>query len=112
MTIELQCTVFDETADYSLKELCKLCRVHAQFIQDLIDEGIINPRGKNPQEWRFAAVEIKRIQISIRLQEDLRINLPGTALALDLLEEIEDLRRAKRHLEHLYKLEKRLTSIT
>ncbi len=109
MTTDLQCTVFDETSDYSLKELCKLCRVHAQFIQDLIDEGILSPRGRSPREWRFAGVEIKRIQVSIRLQEDLRINLPGTALALDLLEEIEELRRSRYHLEQLYRLEKKLT---
>jgi chaperone modulatory protein CbpM len=106
MTTDLQCTVFDETSDYSLKELCKLCRVHAQFIQDLIDEGIVSPRGRSPRDWRFAAVEIKRIQVSIRLQTDLRVNLPGTALALDLLEEIEKLRRSKCHLEQLYRLEK------
>lgn len=106
MTTELQYTVFDEENDYSLKELCKLCRVHAQFVQDLIDEGILSPQGKTPREWRFAAVEIKRIQVSIRLQEDLRINLPGTALALDLLEEIEELRRSKQRLDQLYRLEK------
>lgn len=108
MTKDLQCTVFDENGEYSLRELCKVCKVHAQFIQDLIDEGILSPQGGNPQEWRFAAVEIKRIQISIRLQEDLRINLPGTALALDLLEEIEQLRRSKSYLEQLYALEKRI----
>ncbi|MCF8055616.1 MAG: chaperone modulator CbpM [Desulfocapsa sp.] len=106
MTTELQYTVFDEASDYSLRELCKLCRVHAQFIQDLIDEGILSPQGKSPREWRFAAVEIKRIQVSIRLQEDLRINLPGTALVLDLLEEIDELRHSKSHLEQLYNLEK------
>ena len=106
MTTDLQCTVFDETGDYSLKELCRLCRVHAQFIQELIDEGILTPEGKTPREWRFTAVEIKRIQVSIRLQDDLRINLPGTALALDLLEEIEVLRLSKRRLEQLYDLER------
>ncbi|MCK5071731.1 MAG: MerR family transcriptional regulator [Desulfocapsa sp.] len=106
MTTELQCTIIDDTCEYSLRELCSLCKVHAQFIQDLIDEGILSPHGQNATEWRFAAIEIKRIQVSIRLQQDLRINLPGTALALDLLDEIEQLRRSKSHLEHLYALDK------
>ncbi len=106
MTTEIQCTVFDESSAYCLKDLCRLCRVHAQFIHELIDEGILSPQGNDPQNWRFGAVEIKRIQISIRLQEDLRINLPGTALALDLLEEIEELRRSKSLLEQLHALEK------
>jgi chaperone modulatory protein CbpM len=107
MKTDLQCTIIDESCEYSLRELCKVCKVHAQFIQDLIDEGILSPQGQNPQEWRFAAIEIKRIQVSIRLQEDLRINLPGTALALDLLDEIAQLRRSKSNLEQLYALVKR-----
>jgi chaperone modulatory protein CbpM len=106
MKTDIQCTVFDEKNEYSLRELCGLCRVHAQFIQDLIDEGILSPLGANPREWRFTAIAVKRIQISIRLQEDLRINLPGTALVLDLLEEIEELQQSKRQLERLHTLEK------
>ena len=106
MTTELQCTIIDDNCEYSLRELCTLCKVHAQFIQDLIDEGILSPQGQNATEWRFAAIEIKRIQVSIRLQQDLRINLPGTALALDLLDEIEQLKRSKSHLEQLYALDK------
>ena len=107
MKTDDQCTIFDDTGKYSLRELCNVCKVHAQFIQDLIDEGILSPQGQNPREWKFAAIEIKKIQISIRLQEDLRINLPGTALALELLDEIEKLQRSKSHLEQLYALEKR-----
>ncbi len=106
MNPDLQCTFFDDDCHYSLRELCSVCNVHAQFIQDLIDEGILSPQGQNPQEWRFRAVEIKRIQISIRLQKDLRINLPGTALALDLLDEIARLRQSQSRLEQLYSLEK------
>lgn len=105
MTTDLQCTVFDENNEFTLRELCDMCRVHAQFIEDLIAEGILSPQGTHPQEYRFAAVEIKRIQISIRLHDDLRINLAGTALALDLLEEIEELKRSKKQLERLHELE-------
>ncbi|HRP35895.1 MAG TPA: chaperone modulator CbpM, partial [Gammaproteobacteria bacterium] len=32
-------------------------------------------------------------QVAMRLHHDLDVNLPGVALALDLLEEIERLRR-------------------
>ncbi len=106
MTTELHYTIIDESCEYSLRELCTVCKVHAQFVQELIDEGILSPEGQNPGEWRFAAVEIRRIQLSIRLQEDLRINLPGTALALDLLDEIDQLRRSKSHLEQFYALNK------
>ncbi len=104
MKKDLHCTVFDESEEYSLGELCSLCRVHAQFIHELIDEGILSPQGSKPQEWRFPALAVKRVQISIRLQQDLRVNLPGTALALDLLEEIEILQRTKCQLERFSNL--------
>lgn len=105
METDLQCTIFDEHNEFTLKELCDMFRVHAQFIEDLIDEGILSPRGTRPHEYRFTAVEIKRIQISIHLKNDLRVNLPGAALALNLLEEIEELKRCKRQLEQLHELE-------
>lgn len=89
MTNTIQpCLVIDETISCSLRQCCSLCRVNAQMIHDMIDEGIISPAGDNPQNWCFGALEIKRIQITLRLQQDLRVNLPGAALALDLLEEL------------------------
>lgn len=87
----LSCTVLDETTSYSLRQCCTLCRVNAQMIHEMIDEGVITPMGDNPRNWSFGAIEIKRIQITLRLQQDLRINLPGAALALDLLEELAGL---------------------
>ena len=68
----------------------------ASVIHDLIEEGILSPEGHSPQEWRFSFVAIKRVQTSVRLQQDLRVNLPGCALALELLEELEELRRLSR----------------
>jgi chaperone modulatory protein CbpM len=61
------------------------------MIHEMIDEGVITPLGDNPQNWYFGAIEIKRIQITLRLQQDLRVNLPGAALALDLLKELAEL---------------------
>jgi chaperone modulatory protein CbpM len=91
MTTLPPCTVLDETAAYSLGQCCALCRINAQMIQEMIDEGVISPAGNNPQNWCFGAIEIKRIQVTIRLQQDLRINLPGAALALDLLEKLTEM---------------------
>lgn len=89
-------SIFDENIECSLKEICRLCNVPAEIIEDMIDEGLITPKGLDPFEWRFTAVEIRRIQISLRLQRDLRVNLPGCALVLDLLEELDELRRRSR----------------
>ena len=47
-------------------------------------------------QWRFSGVALTRVQRVIRLQHDFGVNLPGAALALELLEELERLRRAQR----------------
>jgi chaperone modulatory protein CbpM len=89
-------TVLDEDTCCTLAEVCRMCGVPADFILEMIDEGMLCPGGTSPREWRFSALEIKRIQTTVRLQRDLRVNLPGCALVLELLEELDELRRLYR----------------
>ena len=91
--------IIDESTWCSLSEACSLCRVDDQHIQEMIREGVLSPSGSSAQEWRFGAQELKRIQIAVRLQRDLGVNLPGAALALDLLEELERLRNLTKNLD-------------
>jgi chaperone modulatory protein CbpM len=85
-------TVLDESTWCSLSEACRLCKVEDTRIKEMVQEGLISPAGSSAHDWHFGAQELKRIQITIRLQRDLGVNLPGAALALDLLEELEHLR--------------------
>lgn len=90
--------VLDEETRWTLADLCRLCDVSAEMIENMIEEGIITPEGGSPWEWRFPFPAVKRVQTVIRLQNDLRVNLPGCALALDLLDELEELRSLTRRL--------------
>lgn len=92
MTEEYRCTVLDDTMTWGMAELCTLCRVDNGLIFEMVSEGVLSPMGTSPETWRFNAVAIKRIQVTLRLQNDLRVNLPGAALVLDLLEELDELR--------------------
>ncbi len=92
----IQGMVLNEETFCTLADLCRFCGVHAEVIHSMIDEGVITPEGYSPREWRFTFVAIKRVQTALRLHNDLRVNLPGCALALDLLDEIEELRRFSR----------------
>ncbi len=83
---------------FGIAELCALCRVDSEMVSEMVNEGLLIPEGTTPETWRFSAVAIKRIQITLRLQQDLRVNLPGAALALDLLEELDELRSRLRQL--------------
>jgi len=86
--------VLDEEIRFSLGELCETCKINADFVLEMVEEGVLEPEGgSTPTEWRFDATAFKRLQMAVRLQRDLGVNLPGAALALDLLEELENLRR-------------------
>ena len=98
MTQEYFCTVLDDTMTWGMAEICALCRVNNDLVYEMISEGVLTPAGSSPETWRFNAVAIKRIQVTLRLQNDLRVNLPGAALALDLLEELEELRSRLRQI--------------
>jgi len=87
--------VLEEETCLSLYELCRLCDVSADYIIEMIEEGVVTPGGRTQREWIFCGADVRRVQIANRLQRDLRINLPGVALALELLEELEMLRRMR-----------------
>lgn len=91
--------LIDDDVELSLAELCRACQIPAERILEFIDEGIIEPYGSEPAQWRFYGIGIRRIRCAIRLQHDLGINLSGVALALDLLEEITVLRRRLQQFE-------------
>ncbi|ESQ17403.1 MAG TPA: MerR family transcriptional regulator [Chromatiaceae bacterium] len=92
--------LLDEQTVVSVTELTQVCGVSVEQIQLMVGEGMLQPsNGAQPEQWRFTGIEIRRARRALRLQHDLELNLPGTALALDLLEEIDRLRRRVRTLE-------------
>jgi chaperone modulatory protein CbpM len=88
--------LLDETVQFTLAELCSSCEVTQEYVIEIVAEGIVEPLGGAPDQWRFSGVALTRVQRVLRLQRDFGVNLPGAALALDLLEEVERLRRSRR----------------
>jgi chaperone modulatory protein CbpM len=84
--------VLDEHLRLTMQELSAFCNVSIEVVRDMVTEGVISPIGKDPDEWVFLGPDVRRIHTVIRLERDLGVNLPGAALALDLLDEIEKLR--------------------
>ena len=85
--------IFEEYAKLSLDELSRLCAVDRTYIVELVEEGVLSVIEVDASEWRFSGAALRRARTALRLQRDLEINLPGVALALELMEEIEELRR-------------------
>jgi chaperone modulatory protein CbpM len=90
----LQCKVVEEEVELSLAELCRACDADSGLIAQLVEQGLIEPRGSAPQVWVFAGASLRRTRTAVRLMRDLELNLPGAALAVDLLDEISRLQQA------------------
>lgn len=104
-TITIEGTLLDESTAVTVTELTQVCHLSLTQIENMVGEGMLHPRGTQPEQWCFTGLEVKRARRALRLQEDLELNLAGAALALDLLDEIEQLRSRVRLLEqHLGRL--------
>lgn len=88
----VQGIVIEESVEISTGELCQACTVRREWLIELVEEGVLEPHGAAPEQWRFPAESLRRALIVRRLQRDLGLNLAGAALALELLEENEAIR--------------------
>ena len=83
--------ILEEQTGLTLTEVCQACAVRVEYIVELVDEGVLNPLGREPHRWRFTGTHLRRATVALRLQRDLGVNLAGAALALQLLDEVEAL---------------------
>lgn len=84
--------LLDERVELSLVEISRACTTSTEWVIELVDEGVLEPVDPQQAQWRFSGTALQRARTARRLQEDLKINLAGVALALNLMEEIEALR--------------------
>jgi len=84
--------VVQEDVHLTLVEFCQASQVPEAEIRAFVLEGVLQPQGGTPEEWRFAGASLRRARAALRLSRDLELNLAGIALALDLLDEIAALR--------------------
>jgi chaperone modulatory protein CbpM len=91
--------ILDETTMFSLDELCGSCQVETDLIVSMVEEGIIKPVGYVTEEWQFSASQLPRVRKAMHLYYDLELNLAGVALALELLDEVNELRSRIRQLD-------------
>jgi chaperone modulatory protein CbpM len=83
----------------SLAELCRNCIVQTEEVITMVREGILEPAGgdavrSGAERWQFHVSSVRRVRTVVRLQRDLGVNLPGAALALELLDRIAELERS------------------
>ncbi|WP_339782654.1 chaperone modulator CbpM [uncultured Marinobacter sp.] len=80
---------------FTLHEVCERGECHAEFVIKLVNYGIIAPvePATEARQWLFDVAALARLHKARRLQRDLKMNLPGLAMSLELLDEVQEMRR-------------------
>ena len=85
--------IFEESAVLTVKDLSRMCAVEERHIVEFVEEGVLSVVEINTSEWHFPGSALRRARLALRLEHDLELNLAGVALALELMDELESLRR-------------------
>jgi chaperone modulatory protein CbpM len=84
--------ILEDQTELTLNDICRACAAEVPMIVEMVEEGVLAPSGDAPAQWRFTGVHIQRARTALTLQRDLGVNLPGAALAIQLIEELGSLR--------------------
>lgn len=90
--------ILEDQTELTLQDVCRACAARADLVIELVHEGVLTPTGAAPAQWRFTGIHMHRATVALRLQRDLGVNPAGAALALELMDEMENLRSQLRKL--------------
>jgi chaperone modulatory protein CbpM len=62
MTDPISAVLLDDSVNFSLTELCALCRVSEELVVEIVAEGIVDPSGTEPRQWRFSGIALARVR--------------------------------------------------
>jgi chaperone modulatory protein CbpM len=93
-------SIVEHDVHMTMVELAQATQTPEDLIMAWVSEGVLSPAGASPEDWRFSGNSLQRAKTAARLMHDLELNLPGVALALNLLEELNQL-RSQLHLANV-----------
>jgi chaperone modulatory protein CbpM len=74
--------IFEESALLTVRDLSRMCAVDERHIVEYVEEGVLHVVEIDTTEWHFTGSALRRARLALRV-----------ALALELMEELEHLRR-------------------
>lgn len=84
--------LIEETTTVSFTEVCHKYNIPKELLIEMIEQGLFPNQPTQIEQIALDQKALRHIEAAFRLHRDLGINLPGVALAIELLEEIEKMR--------------------
>ncbi|ANF80906.1 MerR family transcriptional regulator [Acinetobacter sp. NCu2D-2] len=79
-----------------LRHFAQACGQSPEWVLQLIEHGILPERSTDPYS-KFIVEDVTRAQRAYRLQRDFDASFSAVAMMLDLIDEVQELRREVRH---------------
>ena len=89
--------VVEEHVSFTLAALCQASGAERELVHGLVGEGLLQPTGQGPDDWRFSGDALRQTRKALRLARDFELDLAAVSLVLELLAEIDRLRSRLRH---------------
>ena len=93
-----EASFFDEE-NLTLSEFERLCDLTETEIQEMVNYGILEPLGKNREEWVFSSSAVMLIRKVVRLRHDFDLDMQGMIVAFTLFERIQELEHQIKAIE-------------
>jgi chaperone modulatory protein CbpM len=90
----VQAVLVERELQFTLSGLSQACQVETLRLAELAREGVFGVMDEDMALWLFEGTALRRARLALRLQRELDLAPHGTALVLDLLDEIYRLRQA------------------
>lgn len=94
-----------EHTQISFVEICQQYGIVEDILVELIEYGLITEISIPSKQLMFEPAHVQRILSACRLHHDLGINTHGVILALELMDEVTELRREldvlRRHIHNM-----------
>ena len=93
----LDTEIIDETLNLDLKHFAQACGQSPEWILQLLEYEILPAR---PEERinQFFGDDISRARRAYRLQRDFEASLSAVAMMMDLIDEVQQLRKQVKHI--------------
>jgi chaperone modulatory protein CbpM len=85
--------VVEKSQALTLEEFCSATKADKDLVMEMIEYQLVHPEGEQPTQWRFDSISLRRGRIASSFYHELEVNMPGVALALELLDKIEEIQR-------------------
>jgi chaperone modulatory protein CbpM len=77
--------VVDDTTTFTLTQIRQHYHIPEELLQEMLEYGLLEPI-INGTEAHVNIEALQRLHTALHLHEELGINMPGVALALDLID--------------------------